>query len=121
MGKYIDDGCNDASLTYIKTGCTLLAMCLSQPLTIGAMGTSVLATVAYTTTSLTLADGDTSGRKVIASAATLTVGTSGTVTHVAFYNAGTLFAVGTCAPTAVTATGTIIMSAFDLNEIRDPA
>jgi hypothetical protein len=123
MSKFINDLVMDAALNYIKDGNTIISACGTQPTT-SAEATAVthsLGTLAYATTNFTLGNGDTSGRKITCGAATIPVLASGTVDHVAFCNTGTLFAVGTCAPTAVTSGGTIIIAAFDLDEIRDPA
>ena len=122
MAKFINDSAMDAELAWIRDNTTIISACGTQPTTSTEAGTTyALATLAYGTANWTLAPGDTSGRKITAGAATITVASSGTVTHVAFYNPGTLIAVGTCAPIAVTATGTVIIASFDLNEIRDPA
>ena len=123
MAKFINDLVMDAAFTYIKDGNTIISVCGTQP-TDQAEATAVthsLGTLAYTTANFTLDDGDESGRKVTCAAATIPVLASGTVNHIAFCNTGTLFAVGTCAPTAVTSGGTIITAGFDLDEIRDPA
>ena len=123
MAKYINDLVMDAALNYIKDGNTIISACGTQPVT-AANATAVtysLGTLAYATANFTLDFGDTSGRKVTCAAATIPLTASGTVDHIAFCNTGTLFAVGTIAPTAVTSGGTLIVAAFDLDEIRDAA
>jgi len=120
MAKWANDGLMDAGLTWLGTASSKLSICLSQPADLSALGTSALGTVATTSGNFTNADGDGSGRKVTHSAATITVGTSGTVSHIAL-SGGSLNFVGTCAPTAVTASGTVILSAWDVTEIADPA
>ena len=119
MAKYANDSVMDAALTYIGTASTLLSICLSQPADAAALGTSALGTVARVSGNFTNANGDASGRKVTCAAATITVGTSGTITHIALSGAALNF-VGTCAPTSVTAAGTVILSAWDVTEIADP-
>jgi len=123
MAKFASDDMMNVYLTAYGTACQRVAICLSQPANYAALGTSVLGTVATTSGNFTNADGDASGRKVTHDAATITVGTSGTVNHIALYGtvgSGTLHFVGTCAPTAVTAAGTVILSAWDFTEIADP-
>jgi hypothetical protein len=120
MAKWANDGLMDAGLTWLGTASTKVSICLSQPADLAALGTSALGTVATTSGNFTNGNGDGSGRKVTHSAATLTVGTSGTVSHIAL-SGGSLNFVGTCAPTAVTASGTVILSAWDVTEIADPA
>ena len=123
MAKYINDSAMDAGLAWLRDNTTMISACGgTMPTTATHAGTTyALGTLAYGTANWTIDNGDTSGRKITAAAATITVATTGTVEYVAFFNTGTLVAVGTCAPTAVTATGTVIIAAFDVNEIRDPA
>jgi len=123
MAKFASDDIMDVYLTAFGTACQRVAICLSQPLTYAALGTSALGTVVTAAGNFTNGNGDSSGRKVTHAAATITVGTSGTVSHIAVYGtvgSGTLHFVGTCAPTAVTAAGTVILSAWDMTEIGDP-
>ena len=122
MGKFISDSANDAALQWLIDNTTNIGVCSAEPTTSTEAGTTyALGTLAFATVNWTLDDGDTSGRKITAAGTSVAVATSGTVTHIAFYNPGTLCAVGTCAPTAVTAGGTVVVASFDLNEIRDPA
>lgn len=113
----------DAALAWIRDNTTIICVCGSEPTTAAqaTAATYSLGTLAYGTANWTIGNGDTSGRKITAGAATITLGGSGTINHVAFTNTGTLVAVGTCAPTAVTSGGTVITAAFDVDEIRDPA
>lgn len=120
MAKWANDQLMDDALNYIKTKSTIVSICSAQPANNAeALSTYALGTVATETANLTLGD-DTSGRKVTHSAATIVVGTSGTVDHIAFTGSGTLLFVGTCAPTAVTAAGTVVLSAWDVDSISDP-
>jgi len=124
MGKFINDSAMDADLAWIRDNTTMVSACGSQPTTAAqaTAATYSLGTLAYGTALwAALTNGDTSGRKITTGAATIPVLASGTVTDIAFCNTGTLTAVGTCAPTAVTSGGTVIVAAFDLNEVRDPA
>jgi len=119
MAKYINDLVMDAALSLISGSAVFAAVCSAQPADVAGVGTYGLGTVGFT--DWTLDDGDTSGRKITAGGATIVVGTSGTIDHIAFYDVDTLYAVGTIAPTAVTASGTVITAAFDVDEIRDIA
>ena len=120
MAKYNNPDGVDEALKWYKGNTTIICACGSIPAT-AANATAAayaLGTLAYATASFTIAAGDAAGaRKLTAGAATITLGYSGTVTHIAFCNTGTLILVGTCAPTAVTAAGTLIVNAFDVDEI----
>lgn len=124
MAKYINDSSMDAGLAWIRDNTTIISACGSEP-TSAAQATAAtysLGTLAYGTALwAAITSGDTSGRKLTTGAATIPVLASGTVDHIAFCNTGTLCGVGTCAPTAVTSGGTVIVAAFDFDEIRDPA
>jgi hypothetical protein len=120
MAKYCNPDGVDAALTWYKGNTTIIAACGSIPTTAAqaTASTYALGTLAYATASFTIGAGDVAGgRKMTAGAATITMGYSGTVTHIAFCNTGTLILVGTCAPTAVTAAGTLIVNSFDVDEI----
>ena len=85
-------------------------------------GSYSVGTLAIASANFTVGTGDTNGRKITLGAATIVVGTSGTVTHVLLAGtagSGTLVLAGTCAPTAVTAGGTVILAAWDCDEIND--
>ena len=117
MAKYINDVVMNQGLNVISGSAVFAAICNAQPTSVADVGTYGLGTVAFT--DWTIEDGSTSGRKITAGIATLVVGTSGTIDHIGFYDADTLYGVGTIAPTAVTAAGTVITAAFILTEIRD--
>jgi hypothetical protein len=100
-----------------------VAIATAQPATYANWGTYAVGTLAIASANFTLGTGDTNGRKLTLGAATIVVGTSGTVTHICFAataGSGTLIFAGTCAPTAVTAAGTVILAAWDVDEINDP-
>lgn len=84
------------------------------------MDAYAVGTLAIASANFTVGTGDTNGRKITLGAGTIVVGTSGTVTHVLLgASAGTLVLAGTCAPTAVTAGGTVVLAAWDCDEIND--
>ena len=80
-------------------------------------------TMTINTGDFTLADGNTSGRKItVAAKSGVPIDTSGTATHVALISVSdtTLRAVTTCTSQALTAGGTVDFPAFDW-ELSDPA
>jgi hypothetical protein len=120
MAKLNAVGGPDAALAYYKDGCSFICACGTQPTTSAqaTAATYALGTLAFTTANFTIGAGDTGGgRKLTTAPATITLGASGTVNHIAFSNTGTLLLVGTCAPTAVSSGGTLIVAAFDVVEI----
>lgn len=122
MAKFIYANAMDAELAYLRDNTTNIAICNAQPTTVAqatTAGTMSLGTAAYGTAGWTIAQGDAGvgSRKVTTSGTAVIVSTSGTVSHIGFYNAGTIIAVGTCSPTAVTAAGTMTVNAFDIVEI----
>lgn len=122
MAKFVNDSSMDAALAWVRDNTTNVSICSAQPTTATEAATTyALGSVAYGTANWTIGNGDTSGRKITAGAVNVVVATSGTVSHIAYYNTGTLVGVGTCAPTAVTSGGTFAIGAYDFNEIRDIA
>jgi hypothetical protein len=120
MAKWNNASGPDAALTWYGTTTTILCACGTQPTT-AAQATSpayALGTIAYSSANFTNAAGDVGGgRKVTVTAATIALTASGTVNHFAFTGPSVMAAVATCAPTAVTSGGSIIMNSFDLVEI----
>ena len=128
MAKWANDSVMDAALAHVATG-TLLTVCSAQPTTYTEAATtyklaSSVLTAGAGNGSFTLANGDTSGRKVtVAQQANKTIDTSGTATHVAVCVSGsrTLPYVTTVSPSQVlTAGGTVTVPAWDI-EISDPS
>lgn len=125
MAKFANDSVMDAALAKIATG-VILTICSAQPTTYTeAITTYKLADIAVTPGSgngdFTIANGDTSGRKVtIAQQDNIPVDTSGTATHVAICDGSTLLLVTTCTSQALTAGNTVTVPAFD-DEIADPS
>jgi hypothetical protein len=120
MAKWNNPSAPDAALAWYRDNTTIISACGTQPTSAAnaTAATYALGTLAYGTANWTIAAGDAGGaRKITSAAATIVVGYSGTVNHIAFTNTGTLCVVGTCAPTAVTAGGTIIVAAFDVVEV----
>ena len=126
MAKWANDNMMDAGLDYVRANCNKMIVCSAQPATYAeATSTYALADVDMTinTGDYTLANGDTSGRKITVAAKTgVTIDASGTATHVALVKTGdtTLRYVTTCTSQALTAGGTVDFPAWDI-EIADPS
>lgn len=121
MAKLVHDDFLDGALNILKNNGNIMSLCSQQPTTrTEAITTYKLASVAMSSSDFTIADGDTSGRKVTVSAKTnVTVDTSGTGNHVAICDGTRLLLVTTCTSVAVVAGGLVNFPAFD-DEIADP-
>lgn len=109
MAKWTNDEVMDAALNVMKNGVTRMVACSNQPANfVEANATYALAPVTLASADFTIADGNTSGRKVTVAGKTATIATSGTATHVALLdvtNSKLLF-VTTCTSLALVANGT---------------
>jgi hypothetical protein len=130
MAKFVNDAVMDAALNHIKNSVDKLILCVGQPTTY-AEATTALGTgsgkkvgeIAFSSAQVTLANGDTSGRKATFSAMTdIDIDLNGTVDHVALVDdtGSVLLLVTTCAAQAVTAGNIANTAAFD-EEIADAA
>lgn len=127
MAKWQNDLMLDAALSYVDDG-TLLTVCSAQPTTYTEAATTYkLADVVMTAGAgggdYTLANGDTSGRKLtVLQQSAVPIDTSGTATHVALSISGssTLLYVTTCTSQSLTSGGTVTVPAWDI-EIADAA
>lgn len=125
MGKVLVNDVLDASLDKIATG-TILTVCSDEPSDRSeAVTTYALADGTLTpgdgNGDFTIADGDTSGRKVtVAAQEDLEIDESGTATHVAICDNTSLLLVTTCSSQALTQGGTVTVGTFKC-EIRDPS
>lgn len=123
MAKIVDDTVLDGALNIIKNATGLTAiLCSTQPTTrTEAVSTYALADVALSSSDVTIANGDTSGRKAtIAAKSGVTVDASGTATHLALVSSTTLLYVTTTTSTAVAAAGTVDIGSWKI-EIADPS
>lgn len=126
MAKWSNDSGLDAALDWFAD-CDELNVCSAQPTTYTeAITTYSLADVAVTAGDgngdFTIANGDSSGRKLtVAAQSGVTVDTSGTATHIALTKSGdtTLRYVTTCTSQALTASNTVDLPAWDI-ELADP-
>lgn len=123
MAKSVSDTVLDGALNIIDTLCTRVTVCSAQPTTYTeANATYALADVTVDGTDFTIANGDTSGRKITMSAQNgVTVDASGTANHVALLDvAGTaLLYVTTCTSQGVSSGGTVDIGSFKV-ELADP-
>lgn len=124
MGKAVHDDVLDGALNIIKNNCTRLTVCTSQPTTYTeGNATFALADVTVDSGDFTVANGDTSGRKLTVGAqSAFTVDASGTALHVALLDVtnSKLLYVTTCTSQALTSGNTVSTPAWDI-EIADPA
>lgn len=123
MAKSQNDLMLDAAFDWVRARVTQECVCSTQPTTYAeATSTYNLATkTGLTSTAITLANGDTNGRKMtMASQTTLSVTASGTAAHVALVGSSgsTLLLVTTCTTQALTTGNTVNVPAFD-DEIAD--
>lgn len=123
MAKFVNNDVLDAAFNLIKTDCDKMTACSAQPTSFAEGNASLaLANAAMASGDFTIADGDTSGRKVTVGAKSgITVGTSGTATHVALLDTvnSKLLYVTTCTSQALTAGNDMTFQAWNI-EIADP-
>lgn len=124
MAKSISNTVLDAALAVIATAITM-HVTSAEPANFAGVAAVSLADVTLTAGDgngdYTIADGDTSGRKItVAQQADIPIDASGTATHVALVTADTLILVTTCTSQALTSGGTVTVPAFD-DELADPA
>jgi hypothetical protein len=121
MAKSVLAAVLDAALSYIDTNMTAMSVCSTQPTTrTEAVTTYKLATVTISSADGTLANGDTSGRKLTFGAKTgLTIDANGTAQHVAITSGTELLLVTTCTSQALNTGGTVDVPSWKY-EINSP-
>jgi hypothetical protein len=123
MAKYLADTVLDGGPEKLQSAGNRVTVCTAQPSTYAeGMTTYALGTLSAASGNYTIGNGDASGRKITWGPGTIAIGTSGTITHVAWLGtagSGTVLAVGTCASTSVTAAGTVVVNAVDIFESGD--
>jgi len=129
MGKLVPDSVIDSMLDLIANGVDRIDICKDTPVdysTATTAGTHSLGSVAVTAGvgggDWTRANGDTSGRKLtLAQQTGVSIGTSGTATHIAGTDGASVFYFATtCTSQVVTAGNTATINTFDI-EISDAA
>lgn len=124
MGKLVHDDVLDAALGMVRNNATKMVACSAEPASYSAANGSLkLAEVAMSTADFTIANGATSGRRVVvAEKSGVAVTASGTANHVALLdtaNSRVLY-VTTCTPQSLTVGQTVTFGSWDV-EIADPA
>ena len=127
MAKIVHDDVLDGALNIIKNNCTRITVCSAQPTTYTeGNATYALADVTVDSTDFTVANGDTSGRKVTVAAQAsilIDVGAPTNATHIALLDVtnSKLLYVTTTTTQSLTANGsnTVSIPSFDI-EIADP-
>lgn len=124
MGKAVHDDVLDGALNVIKNNCTRMTLCNAQPTTYTeANSTYALASVTMDSSDFTIADGDTSGRKLtVAAKNNVSISASGTSNHVALLDVtnSKLLYVTTHTAQAVTAGNVANIGSWKI-EIADPS
>jgi len=124
MAKFASDTVMDAALGVVDNA-TRLVVTSAQPANFAGIAAVALADVTMTAGAgngdYTLANGDTSGRKLtVAAQSAVPIDSSGTATHVCLDDGTTLLYCTTCTSQALTAAGTVDVPAWDI-EIADPS
>ena len=127
MAKWANDNFMDASLTWLQDNGKKQCVLTAQPTLLSqCTASTVLAIVALTTGSFSLANGDASGRKItIAQQATLAVQSTGDASHIAIFStaAGSsgLHYITTCSAVTLASTNDkVTIPAWDI-EVSDPS
>lgn len=119
MGKVVSDGFIDGGLVAVS-GSNKLTVCAGQPTSYADIAVRELASTAMTGGDFTIANGDTSGRKVsVAQKSSISITSTGTGDHIAVEDASGNYLVTTCPAQGLSSGGTVTTSSFDL-EISDP-
>lgn len=124
MGKSVHNDVLDAALDEIATA-TRLVVCSAEPANFAGIAAVLLAEVVLTAGDgngdYTIADGDSSGRKITVSQQdTIPIDTTGTATHIVLDDGTTLQYVTTCTSQEITSGGTVTVPVWDV-ELSDPS
>lgn len=118
MAKFTHDDVLDAALAKVATA-TRMVVTSGQPANFAGIAAVALADVTLTAGAgngdYTIANGDTSGRKLtVAAQSAVPVDASGTATHVCLDDGTTLLQVTTCTSQALTSGNTVDVPAYDI-------
>lgn len=130
MAKSVNNLVLDASLEYLRDNVTRMVPCSAEPTSFDEANNGsgdappgfALADVTLAPADFTIADGDTSGRKVsVAAKNGVSVDITGTVNHVALLDVANsrLLYVTTTAAQGVSSGGTVDLGGWDI-ELADP-
>lgn len=132
VGKWAVDGMMDAALSYVKTNGKKMYVCTTAISSASVPNyTKITSTAALTgaismasLASVSLANGDTSGRKLaVPQKASVAVTASGTAARICLVDSagsGTVTYITTCTSQALTSGNTVTIPSFDI-EVRDPS
>lgn len=120
MAKSVHNDVLDAALDVVSAA-TRMTLCSSAPANFAGISSVALADATLDSGDFSIADGDTSGRKVtVAAQSGIEVDATGTVTHLALDDGETLLLVTEVTSQALTQGNTADVPAFDY-EIADPS
>lgn len=123
MAKDVDASVQNAALNEIKDNATHLCLCSTQPTDFTeAYTTYMLARTTVSSGDFTLADGDTSGRKMtIAAKSAFSITNSGTLTYVAIVDqTNTILLMVTTATSQILYSGNTVSTPAFIISIPDP-
>lgn len=124
MGKSVHNDVLDGAHNTVLNNCTRITLCSQEPLTFAeANATYMLAQQTVDSLDFTVADGDTSGRKLtLAAQSGVSVTNTGTSNHLALLDVANskLLRVTTHTAQALTASNTVDIGAHKM-EIADPS
>lgn len=123
MAKCIPDDQLDVALEDIQANGNIMHLCTDQPANYAGIAAVSCGSVALGSGDYTIADGDTSGRKITVAGKTVTITADGDVDHIVIADTvnEAIKGITTCTETAVTTSELKPVEAFDLWEIGDPA
>lgn len=124
MGKKCDDRVLDAALNILKNNDVRQTACSAEPANYAGIAAVALASATMSSGDFTVANGDTSGRKLtVAAKSGVTIDNSGTATHVVLHdNTSILDYVTTCTSLVLTAgAGNTVNFPTWKIEIADPS
>lgn len=122
MGKSCHNDVLDGTLRITKVQGVKMHVCSGAGgyASVSAVRSASLASATMASTDYTVADGDSSGRKITtAQKASLSIGTTATATHVAITATAKVLLITTCTSQLLTQGGTVTVPAWK-QEIADP-
>lgn len=120
MAKAISDNVFDAAMEFIANNCVRLQ--IHAATATPTDNTAMVAFIAVTSSQLSKANGDTSGRKLtMAAVSSIAVNSTGVASHVVLASSGgaNLHVITTCTSQSLTQGNSVATPAFDF-EITDP-
>lgn len=119
-GAYVTDSAYDAALDYVATATRLdITSDTSTPANLDNTLGNVTVTAGDGNGDFTIADGDTSGRKLTVGAQEITATGNGTAKHWVLSLSGTILATGTVTDKTITSGSTYEFPATNVYEVRD--